>query len=217
MTERKPYESWVRRQSAEQTRTLIAGAAERLFLERGYPATSMAAIAEAAGVSGQTVYNVFGNKADLLKYLYDVTLVGDAEPVPLASRPEMVALLAVTDAREFLTGYAQVGLGLLRRLGPLVSVVMAGAAAGNADLLQLVELTGRERLHGATMTVRHAVELGGLHPEVSLEEACDTVWMLTSVEVWRLLTVQRGWRDGRYVSWLGRAMADAFLPPGAGG
>lgn len=212
MPARKHYESPLRASSAQQTKLLIATSAERLFLDSGYVETSVAAIARAAGVSGQTVYNVFGTKAALLKYLYDITLVGDAEPIPLGQRPEMLALLALDDARDFLAGYARVGLALLHRLGPLLSVVMAGAAAGNADLVALLEQTGRERLHGATMTVRHAVDLGGLRTGVTMDEARDAVWMLTSVEVWRLLCVQRGWSEERYVTWQGRAMADAFLP-----
>jgi AcrR family transcriptional regulator len=216
VAERRPYESVVRQQGAQQTKLLIARAAERLFLEHGYPRTSVAAIARAAGVSGQTVYNAFGTKSALLKYLYDVTLVGDAEPVPFAQRPEMVALMALDDPRAFLTSYARIGLTLLHRLGPLVSVVMAGAAAGDADLVALMEQTGRERLTGATMTARRAVELGGLRPGVSLDDARDAIWTLNSVEVWRLLCVQRGWSGEAYVSWLGRAMADAFLPtPGS--
>ena len=213
MGERKTYESAVRQQSAQQTKLLIARAAERLFLSQGYAESSVAAIAREAGVSGQTVYNVFGTKAALLKYLYDVTLVGDAEPVPFAERPEVVALYALTDARDFLTAYARIGLGLLHRLGPLMSVVMAGAAAGNADLVALVEQTGRERLVGATMAARHAVELGGLCDGVTTDDARDAIWTLNSVEVWRLLCRDRGWSDDAYVSWVGRAMADGFLPP----
>jgi AcrR family transcriptional regulator len=212
MTERRSYESAVRRQSAQQTKLLIATAAGRLFLSQGYAETSVAAIAREAGVSGQTVYNIFETKAALLKYVYDVTLVGDAEPIPFAQRPEMAALLAVEDARDFLTGYARIGLGLLHRLGPLIGVVMAGAAAGNADLSALLEQTGRERLQGATMTARRAVELGGLRSGVSMDEARDSIWTLNSVEVWRLLCLQRNWSDEQYVSWVGRTMADAFLP-----
>ena len=74
----RPYRSTLREDSARRTRRLITDAARRLFLERGYAETSMVAVARAAGVSGQTVYNVFGGKAGLLKHVYDVTLVGDA-------------------------------------------------------------------------------------------------------------------------------------------
>jgi hypothetical protein len=37
-----------------------------------------------------------------------------------------------------------------------------------------------------------------------------------SVEVWSLLTEQRGWSGQEYADWVGRAMADAVLRPDAG-
>lgn len=61
-------------------------AARRLFLEHGYAATTMPAIAAAAGVSVQSVYKAFGNKAALLKTVFDVAIAGDDEPVPMLQR-----------------------------------------------------------------------------------------------------------------------------------
>jgi AcrR family transcriptional regulator len=211
--ESRSYRSEVREESARRTRRLVADAARDLFLADGYAETSVAAVARAAGVSAQTVYNVFGTKADLLKHLYDVTLVGDDEPVPFAQRPEVVALYATADPREFLLGYAATGRVLLDRLGPLMRVIMAGAAGGNPDLVAHLDKVAGERLVGATMTAQRVAELGGLRPGVSLEEARDAIWTLNSVEVWQLLTVARGWSGEQYVAWLGRAMADAVLPP----
>jgi hypothetical protein len=137
--------------------------------------------------------------------------VGDDEEVPFAQRPDVQAVYARQDAREFLAGYAELGLVLLRRLGPLVGVITAGAAAGDADLVAHLETVGRERLAGATMAAQRAADLGRLRPDVNLDQARDAIWTLNSVEVWRLLTVERDWSDERYVRWLGRAMADAVL------
>ena len=52
----------------------------------------MSAIAAAAGVSVQTIYNTFGSKAALLKAVYDTTLAGDDEPIPMGRRPEFLAM-----------------------------------------------------------------------------------------------------------------------------
>lgn len=212
----RAYASAVREDAARRTKLGIAQAARDAFLRDGYASTSMASIARAAGVSGQTVYNVFGTKAHLLKYVYDITLVGDDEQVPFARRPEVLALYGLQDPRKFLTGYARIGLVLLERLGPLVGVVMAGAAAGSPDLVAHLETMGRERLIGATMAARQVASLSPLRPDVDLDRARDAIWTLNSVEVWRLLTVARGWSDERYVTWVGRAMADALLPDEAG-
>ena len=51
-----------RQRQALQTRRLISEAARDLFLERGYAATTMDAIAGEAGVAVSTVYAIFKNK-----------------------------------------------------------------------------------------------------------------------------------------------------------
>lgn len=55
---------------AEQTRAAIVGAALRLFRETGYEATTMRAIASAAGVSTGSAYYYFGSKEELLQEFY---------------------------------------------------------------------------------------------------------------------------------------------------
>lgn len=52
---------------AVSKREAILGAATRVFLEQGYGAASMDAIARAAGVSKQTIYAHFGGKAALFE------------------------------------------------------------------------------------------------------------------------------------------------------
>lgn len=207
----REYSSAVREEGARRTKQLISEAARSLFLADGYGPTSMTAIARAAGVSAQTVYNVFGTKAALLKHVYDITLVGDDEPVPFAERRQARDVRELTDARELLSAYAHVGLELLRRLGPLIGVIRAGAQAGDQDLLGHLRTTAHERLTGVTMVVDRLVELDALSPQVSPAEARDAIWMLISVEVWELLTIDRGWSGERYAAWVGKALADAVL------
>lgn len=210
----RTYDSPLRREQADQTQRRVVDAAHRLFLDQGYTATSVQAVAQAAGVSTQTVYKAFGTKAALLKRVYDVTLVGDDEPVPFADRPEVRAAYAETDPRRFLAAYAGLGRMLLERLGPLHAVVQAGAAAGDPDLRALTATTDGERLVGTGMVARRMVELGGLRPGLTVEQARDTIWALTSVEVFDLLVQRRGWSLDDYTEWLGRAMGDAVVGPG---
>lgn len=211
--ETRSYTSPLRAEQARQTRRRILDAAHRLLLEHGYAATTMSAVAAAAGVSAQTVYKVFGSKPALVKQLYDVTLVGDDEPVPFAERPEVRAAYAETDPRRFLAAYAGLGRVLMGRLGPLLRVLLAGARSGEPDLLAFVETVNSERLAGTTMVVRRVAELGALRAGLPAERARDAIWTLNSVEVWSLLTEQRGWSAEEYETWVGRAMADAVLEP----
>lgn len=211
MTSRS-YRSPLREEQARQTQRRILDAAYELLLEQGYTATTMAGVAAAAGVSAQTVYKTFGTKPALVKRVYDVTLAGDDEPVPFADRPEARALREETDARRFLLGYAAMGRAMAERLGPLLRVLVAGARAGDPELQAFVDTVNGERLTGATMMVRRLVQLQALRDGVSDEQARDAIWTLNSVEVWSLLTEQRGWSGEEYADWVGRAMADAVLP-----
>jgi AcrR family transcriptional regulator len=84
----RKYDSRLRDESARTTRAQVVAAARELFLAEGYAGTTVRKIAAAAGVSEQTVYTRIGNKAAILKAVYDVMLAGDDEPVPMADRPE---------------------------------------------------------------------------------------------------------------------------------
>jgi len=83
---KKPYSSQLRAAHARATRRAIVDAAARLFTEQGYGATTVGAIAEAAGVSRKTVFTSVGGKAQALKLAIDWAIVGDDEPVPLLER-----------------------------------------------------------------------------------------------------------------------------------
>lgn len=213
LTETRGYDSPLRREQARETQRRIVDAARGLLLEQGYAATTMAAVASAAGVSTQTVYKAFGTKAALIKKVYDVTLAGDDEPISMADRPEVRAAYAEPDPEVFLRLYADLGRTLMERLAPLYRVIVAGAAAGDTDLQALAETTRKERLFGTTMVARRVQELGALRPGVSLEQARDSVWTLNDPSVWESLVTYRGWTPAEYSDWVGRAMAAAVLDP----
>ncbi|MBJ8339938.1 TetR/AcrR family transcriptional regulator [Antrihabitans sp. YC3-6] len=207
----RSYVSPLRAEQTALTQHRIIEAGYVLFIERGYGATTMAEIAKTAQVSTQTVYNTFGSKAALLKRIYDVRLVGDDLPIPLAKRPHVVAMYADPDAARFLQAYARLGVELMERLGPLLVAVTAGAGAGDADLVAHLRTIDGERLVGATMVARRANELGALRSELSVERAADIVWTLNSVEVWELLTGRRGWSTADYEGWLGNSLCSGIL------
>jgi AcrR family transcriptional regulator len=208
------YDSPLRREQARQTQRRIVDAAYRLLLDQGYAATTMAGVAAAAGVSAQTVYKAFGTKAALVKRVYDVTLIGDDEPVPLAEREDVKAGYQNPDARATLLWYADLGRTLMERLAPLLTVITAGAHAGEPELVELIATMNGERLFGTRMMADRLAELGALRPGLSVEEARDLIWTLNSLEVWDLLVTKRGWTPRAYADWVGQAMADSVLADG---
>jgi AcrR family transcriptional regulator len=83
---RRAYHSPRRQQQAAATRHGILLAAQGLFETQGYPATTMEAIAAAAGVALKTVYLAFTTKSGLLRALWDLLLKGDQEDAAVAER-----------------------------------------------------------------------------------------------------------------------------------
>jgi len=207
----RSYSSPVRAEQARRTERRITDAAHRLFLAQGYGQTTLAAVAREAGVSAQTIYNVFGTKPALLKKVHDLVLVGDDEPIPLAQRPEVQDLHAEKDPALLLRGYAVLGRTINERVGPLFLLAQAGALGGDAELAAHVETVQGEHLIGAGMVARGVDERGALRPDLTVDGARDRIWTLTSPSVWQLLTHQRGWSGDEYAEWVGEALCDALL------
>lgn len=208
---KRRYDNAGRAQQASATRHHVIEATHRLLIKHGYAATTIKAIATEAGVSAETVYKAFGSKAKLIKDTYDVTLVGDEEPVPLIERPEYRAVVAETSARAKLVRYATLCRMLAERLGPLLDVLLSAAKSGDPDLAGFAETIRAERLFGATDIVRQVVETGGLRPGLDADHARDIVWTLNAPEVYQLLTGGRGWSDDEYEAWLARAFVGELL------
>ena len=207
---RRTYDSSRRREQARQTRLAVIEAARRLFLERGYAATTMSAIADDAGVSVETVYKSVGNKAAVAKTVFDVAIVGDDEELPLVEREFVQRNMAEPDPREKLRQYGEHISRVMPRVGPVLLVV-AAAAATDTGAADVWEQTEAERLAGMTMFATHLQQGGHLRDGVSLEEARDVLWLHNSVEVWELLVNRRGWSNRRYGTFVGRQLIAALL------
>src|SRR3989442_5955620 len=83
---KRAYNSPRRQEQAASTRSSILEAAQRLFEEQGYAATTMEAIAAEAGVALKTVYVAFATKSGLLRALWDLLLKGDEEAAGVGER-----------------------------------------------------------------------------------------------------------------------------------
>lgn len=208
--ESRTYNSTGRRQGARATRRRIREAAERLFVERGYVATTIEAIAAQAGVAVQTVYFVFGNKRALLSEVLDVAVVGDDAPVPLAERPWLQEVRAERDPVQALGLAAHHGGRLLARMAALYEV-LRGAAATDPEIAALLRQSKEERLATQTAWVRLLAERGSLVPGLDAARAGDIVFALFSHELYQLLVVDRGWSPDDWERWLTATLAAQLL------
>jgi len=206
---RRPYDNSGRAEQARRTRGRIIEAAGELFVSRGPAAVTMQEIAAAARVSAETVYKTFGSKAKLIKDVYDVTMAGDDEPIPISERPGIKAIAAARSPVDKAARYAAVCRELSERAGRLTAALLAAARSGDADLADFQATVNRERLIGAAAFVRDVASTGGLRADTSEEHVRDVVWTLNSPAVYELLVIERGWSLDEYESWLAAALGAA--------
>ncbi|MGW4794288.1 TetR/AcrR family transcriptional regulator [Nonomuraea sp. NPDC004297] len=214
---RRSYSSALRQEQAQATRQKIAAAARELMISKGYADTTMAEVAREAGVAVQTLYtSAPGGKPALAKLVYDITLAGDARPLPQSDRPEIQALIDEPDPARMLASYAAMATAILRRITPVHRVLRAAAAASPTDAGLQDVLAGieHERLTGSRGPAEHLHALGALRPGLSPARAAAQIYVLTSTENFEKLTEVCGWAEAEYEEWLASMLAAALLRPG---
>ena len=208
---RRQYDSSRRQEQARQTRWTVLQAARRLFLDRGFAATTMPAIAAAAGVSVQTVYKAFGSKPALAKAVFDVSIAGDDEPESMLERASLGSVRDEPDPRMKLRRYGEFLAAVAPRHVP-VQLVIRDAATSDPQARQVWADLQAERLGGMMLFARALRDDGQLRAGISAEEARDVLWTYNSAELFQLLVNERGWAPERYGSWVASALIAALLP-----
>lgn len=209
---KKPYNSALRAAQARATRRTVVEAAAQLFIERGYGATTVDAIATAAGVSRKTVFTSVGGKAEALKLAIDWAIVGDDEPVPVVERPHVAAALEEPDARRILADYVRSECDVNARIAPL-NAVLHGAAGLDADIRALAEDGRAQRLRGMQFLVQVLADRGALRPDLTTSEAADILWLFNP-DIYHRLVIEQRWSPDRYEQWLTAALDSLLISPG---
>jgi AcrR family transcriptional regulator len=202
--EKRPYHSQVRQRQAEETRRRILVAARELFESRGYAVTTLEAIAEQALVSPKTVTAVFGSKLALLAEVIN------PEAFSTLVQQLIEELRATEDPSRRLSLVAQITRQAYEPLaGSLELLRTAGAVAPElADVKRQIEARRRQNQARLIASLR---EQGTLRPGLSLEEATDVLWALTSYDVYRMLVVEQRWEPERYETWLAQLLTQHLL------
>jgi AcrR family transcriptional regulator len=202
---KRPYDNTRRQAQVRATRLRIIEAAKALFIEHGYPATTLEAIAGAADTSLPTLYRLFFNKRALLKAVLDVSFGGDDQPIAFGDRPEIQAARAEPDPVALVRAFARIGRDFMQRSSAIMHV-LATAAQVDPDAAQLLEEIRRQRHVGQSRIVAALQERQALNPEIAISEAADIVYTVMSPDVHRILTTERGWTPEQYQQWLVRSL-----------
>ncbi|EGD55552.1 TetR/AcrR family transcriptional regulator [Gordonia neofelifaecis] len=197
----RTYDNTARSEAASATRRRILAGARRLIVDGGYATFSIAALAESAQVSPQTVYNSIGGKSAVLKAVYDVAVVGDDEPIPMSRRPEFLRLGAAESVDEWADAYAHHTARLYERVGEIVGAVLGPGAPQDRGAGEFAATIERERRVGSTHAVTALADRMGW-PSADLPQIVDAVWTLNSPDVFSRLVRQSGWSPAEYERWL---------------
>jgi AcrR family transcriptional regulator len=179
----------------------ILRAAHELFVRNGYQATTLTAVADAAGVAHRTVYVRFGTKAALLKRVVDMAIVGDLEPIDLVSRDwyRTATTAPALDAR--IAALAEGSARLMESVAGIIAV--AGEAEPAEPLVAAAARAGRAATRDAIRTFWTRARDDGLLPT-----GCDVPWLadttsvLAHADTYLLMRETLGMTPKRYEKWL---------------
>jgi TetR/AcrR family transcriptional regulator, regulator of autoinduction and epiphytic fitness len=208
---KRPYESSNRARQARETRRRIVEAASSLFVREGYSETSIRAIAEEAGVAVPTVYASLRSKANILRAVVDLTVRGDDEAAPLASRPGWQEIERQQNPREQLALFAHLHRQICDREAAVFAQLEAAAGADPEATQVLVEHDQR-RYETQRRLARNLHRRNQLKPGLAAREATDVIWTLASERTYLALVRDRGWKPDHYERWVAEQLAAGLLP-----
>jgi AcrR family transcriptional regulator len=208
---KRSYDASGRREQARARRHDVVLAARELFERNGFRSTTIAAVAAHAGVSAESIYKGFGSKAALAKAVFDVTIAGDDEPVPVADRPAAQAVREEPDVRRKIEVFVD-GLAQRQARSARVQILIRDGRHVDDSLIPVWSKLNDEGLLGMTMLGRHLLDSGQLRDGIDLDEVRDVLWNYLAIDHYERLVLSQGWPLPRYARWLTDAIACAICP-----
>lgn len=216
---RRKYVSPVREAALAATHRRIVDAAAELFGRDGYRATTLAAIAGAAGVSVPRV-NLSGSKPALLVEAYELRAGGSSELRPISREPEMAAIMALPTEEAFAAYAAWLPRTHARSAG--LWFALREAASTDPEARTAFEETEARNLTSCRDAVAFARSRDLLTGDTPDEDRARIWNLLTRADTFQLLVGDAGWSHERFAAWVLRALraqvfdladADGATPP----
>ncbi|HEY3952777.1 MAG TPA: helix-turn-helix domain-containing protein [Streptosporangiaceae bacterium] len=193
---------------SRRTRAAVLDAARELIAERGFAATTMAAVADRAGVTRRAVYLHFATKADLLAALFDY--VSDREQLAASLRRVWRAPGPVAALQEWARHLA--------RFHPHIMDVDLAAEcerASDPDAAAHRATVIADQRAACRRLVGWLHDEGVLAPSWTPATATDMLWALMSSALIRALLVDCGWSTRSYARQLSALLVRTFVRDGA--
>lgn len=212
MAKKHAYDSSSRKEAARITQESVLEAARNLFVEKGYAATTMPSIAQAAGVALDTVYATVGKKPALFRLLIERAISGKEGALPAEERDYVQAIRTEPDAAGKLRIYAAALRSIQERLAPLFRVLQ-GAAPLDAQLAALWKNISERRAKNMRLFAADLAATRRLRPHLSVAKVADILWTMNSPEFYILLVQERDWPVKEFEDWLVEAWVRLLLEP----
>jgi AcrR family transcriptional regulator len=207
----RPYDTTNRQRQAAETRRRIFEAAQELFTRDGYVTTTIAAIAEHAGVAVQTVYASAKSKRDILKGILDLSISGEDEQVPVQASSRWREIEAEPDPRTKLTKLARLHREICVREAPAFAI-MADAAGSDPEIRTLMVDMADQRHQDHQRLAKNLRHTGHLRRGLSSRRAADIIGALANERTYLTLVHDRRWSGEAYDTWLADQLIAALLP-----
>lgn len=195
------YDNSHRGEQAAQTRAAVIAAAGERFAGSGYAATAIRDVADAAGVSVETIYKSFGSKVELLRHWIEGLTAGP-EPVPVIDQPWVAEMRSAADPRARLEIAVRSTAEIFERTATAM-IVLAAAAHADEHAAELWAEMQRQRRSDVRSLVSMVLggDGSGDHGEPD-DDLVDAVYALTEPHLHHVLVGQRRWSRDRYATWI---------------
>lgn len=206
------YDNRRRTQQARRTRRAVLDAARTLFLARGYAGTSVRDVADLAGVSFPTVYATVGNKVALLSAVFDVSVAGDDEPVPIAARADVKIAEQNPDPRVTLAAYTRQVCNAASRVWPILQLIDEAARA-YPEVAELSRKPREDLLTGVRRLAKNLADKRALRDGLTVDKAADILWMFGIGVIYDALVKHRHWTPQELETWVNASLDQLILAP----
>lgn len=197
--------------AAEATQRVIVEAASRLFVERGYHATTLSGIASEAGVAIQTIYNSVGSKRDVLAKVLDYAAAGEQAPT-LAPAFVLAQTEKEPNPRKVLDQLVDWWRESRARTAPFYRILRQGAAL-DQELADLELARAEERLRSYRVGASMLAERGALREGLSIDDAAAIFHATGHPDIYRFLVIDQKWTVDHWASWVRSTLEAGLLAP----
>ncbi len=200
---KRSYRSEARAEAAERTRRRILEAGKFLFSRKGIDATTVAQIAERAGVSEPTVYATVKSKAGLLDALMHDAIFG-----PRFQQAQR-QLDGVQDPVRRVALSAHVARAIYEGESAELSVLMKSSAF-SPELRKTQQSFETLRRTMQRERIDALFAAGRARAGLDRERAAALLWMYTSRELYQKLVRESGWTPDDYQAWLEQTLRETL-------